>query len=108
MKQKTLIILSSLFILTSITQAQMKCSIWSEDFGNEQNARIATLRAEERYYNIQYQVLNKPSVAYRDVVLMRQAAHQLGVQKTSELQITRNKCFTRTERQPMVYTRICQ
>jgi len=108
MKQKILIILSSLFILTNITHAQMKCSIWSEDFGNEQNARIRSLKEEERYYKIQYDILNKPSVSHRDVVLLRQATHQLGLTKIGELQITRNKCFTRTERQPMVFTRICQ
>ena len=106
MKQKILIILSSLFILTNINYAQMKCFFWTDDFGNEQNARIRTLRAEERYYDIQYQILNKPKVNYNDVVLLRQAVNQTRLEKIGELQITRNKCFTRTERNPPVYTRI--
>jgi len=106
MKQKILIILSSLLILTNINLAQSRCFVWTDDFGNEQNAKIRSLRAQERYYNIQYQILNKSKTTDRDVVLLRQAANQARLAQLSELQIVRNKHFTREQNNPRVFTRI--
>jgi len=105
MKQKILIILSSLFILTNINFAQTRCIVWTDDYGNEQQAKLRSLRSEIKYYNIQKQVAANPKPEYRDMLLVRNAARNVELYKQSEYAIVRNKCFTSTARQPAVYTK---
>jgi hypothetical protein len=105
MKQNILIILSSLFILTNASFSQTQCIVWTDDYGNEQQAKLRSLRSEIRYYNVQKQVAANPKIEYRDMLLLKNAARNVEMHKQSEYAIVRNKCFTSTTKQPPVYTK---
>lgn len=104
MKQKILIILSSLFIIINNTKAQ-SCIIWSDDFGAKEEHHLRTVRAQARLYEAQRKIMSQQKIEYRDVLLLRGLNRSAEFHSMREYGIIKNSCLTRELKSPRVYTR---
>ena len=71
--------------------AQMKCFVWNDDFGNAEQHRMRTAQAEMRQAQITQQVYSKSKMEYRDQLLMKNAARNVELHQGNEYAILKNR-----------------
>lgn len=90
MKKVILTIILSLGLYAT-SNAQMKCFIWNDDFGNAEQHRIRTAQAMTRQAQVVQKVYSKPKIEYRDQLLMKSAARNVEMHQSSEYSILKNR-----------------
>jgi hypothetical protein len=90
MKKVILTILLSIGLYAT-SNAQMKCLVWNDDFGNAEQHRIRTTQSMMRQAQITQQVYSKPKMQYRDHLLMKNAARNVEMHQGNEYANLKNR-----------------
>jgi hypothetical protein len=90
MKKAILTILLSLGLYAT-SNAQTKCFVWNDDFGNAEQHRIRTAQSMVRQAQIVQKVYSKPKIEYRDQLLMKNAARNVEMHQGNEYAILKNR-----------------
>jgi hypothetical protein len=77
--------------LYATSNAQTKCFVWNDDFGNAEQHRIRTAQSMVRQAQIVQKVYSKPKIEYRDQLLMKNAARNVEMHQGNEYAILKNR-----------------
>jgi hypothetical protein len=77
--------------LYATSNAQTKCFVWNDDFGNAEQHRIRTAQSMVRQAQIVQKVYSKPKIEYRDQLLMKNAARNVEMHQGNEYAILKTR-----------------